>query len=79
MFVNFVPVVRKRKGWDSLHFGIILIKHKVCMAVILKLDVFTSQLKKLMVVNQLSLPPFFWSFSFSYYLYSHLSFICKCL
>jgi len=30
MFVNFVPVVRKRKGWDSLHSGIILIKHKVC-------------------------------------------------
>lgn len=45
MFVNFVPVVRKRKGWDNSNFGIILFKHKVCMAVILKLDVFTSQLK----------------------------------
>lgn len=57
MFVNFVPVVRKRKGWDSLHFGIILIKHKVCMAVILKLDVFTSQLK--VDGGESTLPPSF--------------------
>lgn len=44
MFVNFVPVVGNKKGWVNSHFGVILIKHKVCMAVILKLDIFTSKL-----------------------------------